>query len=353
MSIPSRHSLPARPSLEYLRKQAKKRVRENPQLTLASAQYHLAKEYGFTNWTELMKTVKAMSAESTAVELLEAAIMRHDLGDAGKLLDQRPELLTPVLWPVAIFRAKSLEVTRLLLERGLNPDECSAPRKPLHLAVYQCLPDIVELLIANHANVKLRNSLGETPLDLLDAYEPRSVGDPDVARIRCALLKAGADEDIDSLIRVGDVERLRNRLFIQPELARADSEWGGPLFVAARSARVEAVRLLMEFGADPNKINAKGNTPLWFAAQSAAESSARIEVMQELWQAGAEINRRCENGSTALAMAAWRGPIEVVKFLLKHGALSGLKDDAGKLPRDYAESGSAMDKEETMRLLAV
>lgn len=352
MNTPSRHSLPAHPSLEHLRKQAKKRVRDNPPLSLAEAQHQLAREYGFSNWAELSQRVRELARPGKLEDQITEAILRGDVEAVKELLETSPQLLSPALWPPTIFQAKNLEITRLLLDSGLSPDACSAPRKPLHLAVYQCLPDIVEILIAQGADVRLRNPLGETPLDLLDAYEPRPLGDGRVARIRKALVEAGAEEDFYSLIRVGDGEGVRKWLEADPSLARADNELGGPLFVAVRSARVEIVKLLLAHGANPNTVNSMRNTPLWFAAQSAARSEDRIAVMRELLAAGAEINRRCEGGSTALSYAAWRGNLEVVKFLLAEGALNWVEDDEGKLPKDYAESGSAPDKKEIVKLLS-
>lgn len=282
---------------------------------------------------------------------IHAAILREDAAEVEDTLDQHPALLTPALWPVAIFQAKSLAITRLLLDRGLDPDQCSAPRKPLHLAVYQCLPDIVELLIARGADVHLRNSLGETPLDLLDAYEPRPVGDPGTRRIRKALQNAGAADTLDSLVRAGDSERLRAMLAADPSLAKRDSELGRPLSVAARSGRPEIVRLLLAHGADPDHANDKGNTPLWFAAQSPAEPAAdRIAVMELLLNAGADIHRRCEDGSTALHFAAWRGPCDVVEFLLSRGARSWVVDDKEQTPLDYARKGGSPDRDAIVRL---
>jgi hypothetical protein len=58
---PSR--LPARPSLEHLRKQAKERLADlrtaNPETTLAKAQFQLAREYGFDSWPRLVHHVEA------------------------------------------------------------------------------------------------------------------------------------------------------------------------------------------------------------------------------------------------------------------------------------------------------
>jgi ankyrin repeat protein len=284
---------------------------------------------------------------------LKEFIRRGDLAETKRLLDAHPDFLGSDLWPLAIFQAKSVEMTRLLLDRGLRPDECTAPRKPLHLAVYQCLPDIVDLLIERGADVNLRNPLDETPLELLDAYEPRPVGDPEAARIRKALRDAGAKDDLYTVIRAGEVEELRALLKADPSLARADNSLGGPLFVAARSGRVEVTKLLLEYGADPNTVNSAGNTPLWFAAQSPARpASDRIAVMKLLLDAGADLHARCEDGTTALHFAAWRGPAEVVRFLLSKGADRSLTNDHGATPLQHAmEWCASEDKEEIVRLL--
>ena len=47
-------SLPARPSREHLRKQAKRLASER-NVGLATAQRSLANEYGFPGWAELMR----------------------------------------------------------------------------------------------------------------------------------------------------------------------------------------------------------------------------------------------------------------------------------------------------------
>lgn len=64
MSEPSSR-LPARPSLEQLRKQAKERLRERrltePEATLASVQFALAREYGFESWPKLVEHLRKLN----------------------------------------------------------------------------------------------------------------------------------------------------------------------------------------------------------------------------------------------------------------------------------------------------
>lgn len=158
-------------------------------------------------------------------------------------------------------------------------------------------------------------------------------------------------QSLDSIVRAGNSERLEAMLESDPSLAQRDSEPGRTLSVAARNGRPEIVQLLLAHGADPGEANEKGNTPLWSAAQSPAEPAAdRIAVMALLLNAGADIHHRCEDGSTALHAAAWRGPCEVVEFLLSHGARSWVVDDEDQTPLDYARKSVSPDRDAIVRL---
>ena len=53
--------LPARPSLEQLRKQAKDRLDRMPGAKLADAQFALARDYGFDSWPKLARHVEALA----------------------------------------------------------------------------------------------------------------------------------------------------------------------------------------------------------------------------------------------------------------------------------------------------
>ena len=59
-------NLPARPNLEYLKKEAKERLdvlrRRDPAAQLSDAQHVLAKEYGFATWPQLKAHVEALVA---------------------------------------------------------------------------------------------------------------------------------------------------------------------------------------------------------------------------------------------------------------------------------------------------
>ena len=188
--------------------------------------------------------------------------------------------------------------------------------------------------------VNQRNSLGETPLGLLDAYEPRPVGDEDARRIRSLLLRWGAQDDLFSLARAGDLDTLSKLLDETPKLmlARSDETGFTLLATAARSGRPAVAGLLIERGAPVDAANEQDNTPLWFACQSSARAADRIAVAEKLLEGGAEVDRRCEEGTTALHFAAWRGPVGMVELLLSRGATKSVADNLGRTALAHAEA---------------
>src|SRR5262252_8042176 len=90
-------SLPARPSLESLRKQAKKLARDR-HVTLRDAQLVLAREYGFAGWQDLTDEVnKRVGNElGRAVAQARRAIHDNDVERLTQLLAEYPALLS---WP--------------------------------------------------------------------------------------------------------------------------------------------------------------------------------------------------------------------------------------------------------------
>src|SRR5690242_2569737 len=103
MTLPK--SLPARPSLESLRKQAKKLARELSVPT-REAQLALAREYGFAGWRELLDEVLKRTGKDFEWALSEANRAIHDNdverlktlhAEHGALLTWRDEAGHPLL----------------------------------------------------------------------------------------------------------------------------------------------------------------------------------------------------------------------------------------------------------------
>lgn len=83
---------------------------------------------------------------------------------------------------------------------------------------------------------------------------------------------------------------------------------------AASRGCTEAVRLLLEAGANPNAQHQQGT------ALTRASSQGRTQVVSQLLRAGAKVTATGNGGSNALFMAALLGQAAVVEGLLKAGA---------------------------------
>ena len=92
------------------------------------------------------------------------------------------------------------------------------------------------------------------------------------------------------------------------------------LMAAARSYRVEMVRLLLEAGADPTKTFEQGNSVLHCAiGETPSQPEKQAECVRILLQYGASPDVENELGITPLMNAAWFGCTLIVEELLKAG----------------------------------
>jgi ankyrin repeat protein len=154
---------------------------------------------------------------------------------------------------------------------------------------------------------------------------------PEIARI---FVEHGAMLDIVEASAVGDVERLRELLAEDSSRANAFAPDGfTPLGLAAFFGHPEAVRLLLENGADPNlaSANAQRVAPL-----HSAVAGGKVEIVRMLLARGADVHARQDLGFTALHGAAVGGGEEMIRLLLDHGADPAARNVAGKTPADLA-----------------
>ncbi len=141
-----------------------------------------------------------------------------------------------------------------------------------------------------------------------------------------------AIDDIIEAIQANDIATLRFFLRDGADPDARDRGGIGLLHIAARDGKPEAVKVLLDAGADPNMTVAITNhTPLFYACGHAA-----AEIIALLAGAGAKLDAVDAYGWTPLHMAAAHGAYEAVKALVKAGADVTARDRDGALPSDKA-----------------
>jgi len=112
-----------------------------------------------------------------------------------------------------------------------------------------------------------------------------------------------------------------------------------PLHHAARRRDIHKLSTLISSGCDVNQhacsaTTGLGGTPLWYAA--AGPEPGGVSVAELLLRAGARPNDRCEQGRTPLHVAAISGRLDMVLYLMHHGADPTLTDEDGRTPSQFA-----------------
>jgi len=215
-----------------------------------------------------------------------------------------------------------------LLEARTSPSY--APERQLgctglHAAVHAGQPEAARVLIEAGIDIEASTTEGRTALHDSIEFGSHEIGD--------MLLERGANVDICTAAILGRVERVRELLDRDPELANDRSTelsplgWAsfgnqveiarelidrgarmddGELLCAASVGHVEVGRLLIERGADPNAIDpGAGGNALHTAVfmKYAHDSRPFIEMLLD---AGVEIHTRTAKGKTALQIAEQR-----------------------------------------------
>src|SRR5690606_4013310 len=118
-----------------------------------------------------------------------------------------------------------------------------------------------------------------------------------------------------------------------------------PFVRAAESGDIAAMRLLLDYGADPHITTFSGTTALmaaagvnWTVAQTYTESKdASLEAVRLCLSLGLDVNARNPMGLTALLGAANRGFNDMILLLAENGAQLDVKDAVGRSALDWAE----------------
>jgi ankyrin repeat protein len=137
--------------------------------------------------------------------------------------------------------------------------------------------------------------------------------------------------DIFEASRTNNIEALKTALENTDVNAR-DGRGSTPLIVATYYNNIDAVKALLEAGADTGLQDGMGNTALMGICFKGYTEAGKLLI-----EHGADITAVNGNNASALTFAATFGHNELIKLLLAKGANPLLKDNFGKNPIDYAQ----------------
>lgn len=193
---------------------------------------------------------------------------------------------------------------RALLDSGINVNRTdpSDGRTLLSTAAHTGLVDITALLLCHGADPSISDNQGQTPLTL--AARQGHVG------VLQVILDWIQDQGCDTA---------------QTLLEHADSEGWTALRSASWGGHKEAVKVLLEAGAEVDGCDPDGRTALRAAAWGGHE-----EILLTLLDHGAKVDSMDHEGRTPLIASAYMGHKEAVEILLDAGAEVDLADGDGR-----------------------
>ncbi len=283
------------------------------------------------------QTALMWAAAEGHVEVVRALI------DAGAGVNARLDSgFTPFLLSV---REGHLDVVRAFIEAGVDVNAMMRPaegwkfrggppaRCPLQIAVRNGHFELAIALVDAGADPNdVRTGFTALHLipgvrkpdsnDLNDGAPPKGAGRLSSTDFVREIVKRGADVDFRLPRSTQGLPGTTSRI------ATVGAAGATPLLLAADRSDVPLMRLLLELGSDPLLPNFNNTTPLMAAAgvgttspdQEAGEESEALEAVRLLLDLGADLNTVDNNGDTAMHGAAYNAYPLVANLLAERGA---------------------------------
>jgi Ankyrin repeats (3 copies) len=280
-------------------------------LSLAKAQFVIARAHGFESWPKLTKHISALSranSPASAFELAADAIVAGDLPKLKKLLRENPDL-------VRVRSTREHQAT-LLIYVSANGVESYRQRTPTNIVT------ITETLLQAGADVNAAaNVYGghSTTLGLVaTSLHPERAG------VQKALMDLLLRHEASPAGAVAP--NYTHGLLVNACLA--NGRGGAAAYLAARGAQLDLegaagvgrLDLVKGFFDDNGRLKPPATKAQMERAFMWASEYGRNEVVEFLLERGAAVQSKESTGLTALHWAIIGGQLETIKLLLTRGA---------------------------------
>ncbi|MEW6351666.1 MAG: ankyrin repeat domain-containing protein [Thermodesulfobacteriota bacterium] len=244
------------------------------------------------------------------------------------------------------------QIVKLLLHRAANVNRRLKDGSFILMsAAMTGNTEVVEELLQKGADVNARDRNGSSALTWAAAADRADV---------VKLLKSrGAQSDLWIAALTGDTQELQRFIDAGADVNARDGQGWTPLMNAAQKGHVEAVKLLLDKGANPAAercgrsaaveavvsggspeivallvdrglgVVPNSGTQQWPLLASACKWG-RVEAVKLLLAKGAEVNQRGPGGTSPLMVACSEGQTEAAKVLLDNGADVNQRDAEGR-----------------------
>jgi uncharacterized protein len=271
-------------------------------------------------------------------------INRGGLPDRGRR-DPVKGGMTPLLYAA---REGADGAMAVLIKHGANLELAEANgMTPLLMALLNNQLGVARQLIDAGANVDASDFYGRTPLwaavehrnlDMNNRIEDSPTTNNIDRAASLPLIKLLLAKGANVNARTREVPPPRKWLYALNDVSWVDYTGQTPFLRAAFSGDTTVMRLLLDYGADPNLATYGGTTPLmaasgvgWVVQQTYTESMpSLLEAIRICLERKADVNAVNSMGLTALLGAANKGANDIIKLLVANGARLDAVDKHGR-----------------------
>jgi ankyrin repeat protein len=226
----------------------------------------------------------------------------------------------------------------------------------LHFAVAYGYMEIITALVQDHRCVNLLDNNGQTILSLACFGGPTaSQGRPaiDQVAVMQTLLDLGVNPNMQNnrgysvlmfMSQSNNLEAIRLLLRYGAEANLQNATGDTALFKASHA---ETARLLLTHGAQVNHQDHHGMTALIYICKLSGLETY-LDMAKVLLEYGAEVNIQDKRGRTALMYASERSDVALIQLLLDHQADPTLKDEQGNTALEYVRRKRHSDAEQVL-----